>query len=156
MTVGTIVILEIFDSCVGWTQVNIQLVVDGLTRIFDIHAKVRGVDIILINFFFNCIGSFNWTSKGYPLRWLIFLLTEHFICCFLRFFIYITCQYEILFCGLYYLIFLTFKRDSWKYISSLLIPKLYTLIVEDLHISQNGFTLYWVNWVIVWKLKFSF
>ena len=77
--VGAIVIFEVFDSCVGRTQVNIQLVVDGLARIFHIHAKVRDVVIKVITTIFNYIGSFDWTSQGYPLRLLISLLAAHLV-----------------------------------------------------------------------------
>ena len=72
-------ILEVFDSCVGRTQVNIQLVVDGLARIFHIHAKVREVVIEVITTIFYGIGSFDWTSQGYPLRLLVSLLAAHLV-----------------------------------------------------------------------------
>ena len=74
-------IFEVFDSCVVWTQENIQLVVDGLARIFHIHAKVRDVVIAVIFTIFNYIGSFDWTSQGYPFRLLISLLAAHLIWC---------------------------------------------------------------------------
>ena len=159
LTVGAIVIFEVFDSCVGRTQVNLQLVVDGLARIFHIHAKVRDVVIIEITAIFNYIGSFDWTSQGYPFRlttttismaadiWFNSILYTFFI-------IFIN---KILFNYLYFLIITAFKRDSWKYYSFIThIFKFNLLIVEELHVSDGGFTLYCVNCITILKSKIFF
>ena len=45
LTVGTFVILQVFDSHVSWIQVDVQLIVYSLARISDTHAKVRAIVI---------------------------------------------------------------------------------------------------------------
>ena len=48
ITISTIVILQVFDGRIGRIQAKFALVVDSLTRIFDVNAKVRDVVIITI------------------------------------------------------------------------------------------------------------
>ena len=65
---------------------------------------------------------------------------------------------KILFVGLYYLTIAAFKLDSCKYTSLICIVittrNMYTLIVKELHVSDNGFTLYRVNCIILVNVIF--
>ena len=51
LTVGTFVVLQVFDSGLAWTQVYVKFVVYSLARIFDLHTKIR--DIILSVIFYR-------------------------------------------------------------------------------------------------------
>jgi len=68
LTVGAIVILEVFEGPIGWIQVNIQLVIKSLARILDLHAKVRYVVVYIICTILYDIGPLDWTSDGHPSR----------------------------------------------------------------------------------------
>ena len=52
LTIGAIVIPEVFDGSLRWIQVNIQVVIESLARVFNIHTQVGGVvrKIIFIEF----------------------------------------------------------------------------------------------------------
>ena len=43
LTVSAFVILQVFDSLIRRVRVDIHQVVNSLTRIFDVHAKVRNL-----------------------------------------------------------------------------------------------------------------
>ena len=77
LTVGTDVILQVFDSLSGRIKVNIQLVVNSLARIFDTQSKIRDIVMCSICTILNDIGSFDWPSQGYPSRLLICLCTAN-------------------------------------------------------------------------------
>ena len=77
MTVGAIVMLEVFDGPIGRIQVNIQLVIESLARIFDVKAKVRDVVIIPICTILDCIGALDWTADNYPSRRRFCLSAAH-------------------------------------------------------------------------------
>jgi uncharacterized Tic20 family protein len=68
LTIGTIVILHVFDSRISRAHVNILVVVYSLTRIVYIQPKVGYIVICSICTIFNGIGSFEWTSHRNPLR----------------------------------------------------------------------------------------
>ena len=68
MTVGAIVVPEVFGSRIPRIKVDIQLVVYDLTRISNAHAKVRDVIMNSIFITFDCIRSFDWTSNENPFR----------------------------------------------------------------------------------------
>ena len=68
MTVGAIVVPEVFGSRIPRIKVDIQLVVYDLTRISNAHAEVRDVFVYSIFITFDCIRSFDWTSNGNPIR----------------------------------------------------------------------------------------
>jgi hypothetical protein len=55
LTVGALVILEVFDGPISRIKVDVQLVIDSLARIFDVKAKVRDVVISLILTILDCI-----------------------------------------------------------------------------------------------------
>ena len=48
LTVGAVVILQVFHSRTGRIHVDVPLVVDSLTRVFDLHSKLRYIVIIVI------------------------------------------------------------------------------------------------------------
>ena len=52
LTIRAIVIPEVFDGSLRWIQVNIQVVIESLARVFNIHTQVGGVvrKIIFIEF----------------------------------------------------------------------------------------------------------
>ena len=77
MTVGAIVILEVFDGPIGRIYVYVQLVIESLARIFDVKAKVRDVVIKLICTIHDCIGALDWTADGYPSRRRFCLSAAH-------------------------------------------------------------------------------
>ena len=77
LTVGTSVIFEVFNGLVLWVRVNIHHVVYSLTRIFNVHAKVRNIVVQLIFTVFNHIESLDWTSDGHPSKRSICLPTAH-------------------------------------------------------------------------------
>ena len=68
MTVGAIVVPEVFGSRIPRIKVDIQLIVYDLTRISNAHAEVRDVFVYSIFITFDCIRSFDWTSNGNPIR----------------------------------------------------------------------------------------
>jgi hypothetical protein len=68
LTIGTIVILEVFDGPFGRIKVYIKLVIENLARILDIQAKVRDVVIPCIFSILYYIGPLDWTLNGYPSR----------------------------------------------------------------------------------------
>jgi hypothetical protein len=55
LTVGVVVILEVFDGPIGRIYVNVQLVIESLARIFDVKAKVRDVVVRLVCTILHCI-----------------------------------------------------------------------------------------------------
>ena len=75
--VGTVVIFQVFDSRIGRSKVDTQFVVFSLARIFNTHAKVRYMVVIIILTIFNDIGSFDWTYQGYPPRLNVCLNAAH-------------------------------------------------------------------------------
>ena len=79
-TICAIVILEIFNSRIPRIHVDVQFIIDSLARIFDKHAKVTDVIILIITAIFNSICSFDGTSQGYPIRGLICLYTAYVWC----------------------------------------------------------------------------
>jgi hypothetical protein len=78
VTVGTIVVPEVFGGRIPGIKVNVQRVVYNLARISDSHAKVRDVIICSIFVTFDHIGSFNWTSNVHPLRLNTGMNATHF------------------------------------------------------------------------------
>jgi len=50
-TIGAIVIFEVFNGLILRLRVYILLVIYSLTRVFDVHAKVR--DVLIMNIFKN-------------------------------------------------------------------------------------------------------
>ena len=68
VTVGTIVILHVFDSLISRAHVNMLVVVYSLARIVYIKPKVGDIVIIRISTIFISIGSFDWTSQRNPFR----------------------------------------------------------------------------------------
>ena len=114
-TVSTVVILEVLDNPISRVKVDIQLVVNSLARIFNIYAKVRDVIIIIIATVFNDVRSFDWTSKGCPIR-RSFCLFSTDICYVTR--IKQHCKIVpidlliVFFINLYNLFLLVSKRDS--------------------------------------------
>ena len=79
LTVGTIMILQVFHSRMTRHQVDIQLVIESLTRILNKHAKVNDIVLISIplNIGFIDIGSFDWTWNGNPSGRIICLHAAH-------------------------------------------------------------------------------
>ena len=77
MTVGAIVMLEVFDGPIGRIEVNIQLVIESLARIFHVKAKVRDVVIDAICTILHYIGPLDWTADGYPSRRRFCLSAAH-------------------------------------------------------------------------------
>jgi hypothetical protein len=55
LTIGAIVIPEVFDGSLRWIQVNIQVVIESLARVFNIHTQVGGVVRMIIFIDFNYI-----------------------------------------------------------------------------------------------------
>ena len=66
LTVGTIMILQVFHSRMTRHQVDVQLVIESLTRILNIQAKVNDIVLNSICNVYNDIGSFDWTWNGNP------------------------------------------------------------------------------------------
>jgi len=77
LAVCAIVVFEVFDGPIGRIQVNIQLIVESLTRIVDENAKVRDVVVFSIRTIFDYEGSLDWTNHGYPSRRFVCLSTAH-------------------------------------------------------------------------------
>jgi len=77
LTVGTDVILKVFDGLICRIEVNIQLVIESLARIFDVKAKVRDVVIPEIGTILDCIGALDWTADGCPSRGRVCLSAAH-------------------------------------------------------------------------------
>ena len=149
MTVGSLVILEVFFSRVAWSQVDVQqLVVCSLTRIFDTHSKVGDVVVILIFTIFNGVGSFYWTSHRNPFRKRVCRSAAHvwlFLGQALPLKIRPISLYfiKVFFNALNYLTFMVFKLDSWKYTSLIWqnIPvRNMNVHIESLHLSDYHFT----------------
>ena len=67
VTVGTIVILHVFDSLISRAHVNMLVVVYSLARIVYIKPKVGDIVIIRISTIYIGKGSFEWTSQRNPL-----------------------------------------------------------------------------------------
>jgi len=76
-TVGASVILQVFNGLMLQVQENIQLVIYSLTRIIDIHAKVRGVVVLSIFAVFNYVEALYWTYDGHPSRRFICFSAAH-------------------------------------------------------------------------------
>jgi hypothetical protein len=53
LTIRAIVIPEVFDGSLLWIQVNIQVVIESLARVFNIHAQVGDVVRMIILIHFN-------------------------------------------------------------------------------------------------------
>ena len=68
MTVGAIVVPEVFGSRIPRIKVNVERVVYNLARISYTHAKVRDVIILSIFITFDYIRSFDRTSNKNPFR----------------------------------------------------------------------------------------
>jgi len=66
LTIGALVIPDVFDGLILWIHVEFQFVVESLTRVFDIHTKVRDIIIFIILSTFSYKGSLDWTYDGYP------------------------------------------------------------------------------------------
>jgi len=77
LTVGAIVILEVFDGPIGRIYVYVQLVIESLARIFDVKSKVRDIFIFVIGTILDCIGALDWTANEYPFRRSFCLSTAH-------------------------------------------------------------------------------
>jgi len=77
LTVGTLVILKVFNGLKLRLRIYIHLVIYSLTWIFDVHAKVRDVVIPIIFTIFNYVKALDWTNDMNPSRRLICLLAEH-------------------------------------------------------------------------------
>ena len=69
-TVGTIVILHVFDSLISRAHVNMLVVVYSLARIVYVKSKVGDIVIKIISTIFIGIGPFEWTSYRNPFRQL--------------------------------------------------------------------------------------
>ena len=60
-TILTYVKPEVFNGPIVRIEVNIQMVIESLARIFDTHTKVRDIVLSSILAIFNQKGSFDWT-----------------------------------------------------------------------------------------------
>jgi hypothetical protein len=77
LTVGTLVILEIFDGPIGRIYVNVQLVIESMARIFDVKAKVRDIVLYIIFTILLYVRPLDWTTDGYPSRRRFCLSAAH-------------------------------------------------------------------------------
>ena len=145
MTVGTIVILQVFDSRIPRIQVDATLVVDSLARIFDTHTKIRDVVVRFIFAIFNSIWSFDGASD-WNISWTHICLKAAYVWCFtshsLKLGINITSS-KVLFPTLYYLMLMVFKLDSWKdkpLIKLILFKNSTNILIVALDLSDYYFT----------------
>jgi len=76
-TVGASVILQVFNGLMLQVQENIMLVIYSLTRIINIHAKVRDVVLRIIYTVFNYVEALYWTYDEHPSRRCICLSAAH-------------------------------------------------------------------------------
>jgi len=77
LTVGSIMILEVFDSPIGRIYVNVQLVIESLARIFDVKTKVRDIVVNPTRTILDYIRPLNWTADRYPSRRRFCLSAAH-------------------------------------------------------------------------------
>ena len=145
-------VLQVFDRSVTRSQVDVQLIVYSLARIFNIDPKVRDIVLVVILsgrfIIMNDIGSFDRPSHQNPFRRCTYVSTAHF-----WYFIDHDRIWSIqnlstieFFSAFNYLSFMVFELHSWKYSSK--IVRLATIwmnnniLKEAFHLSDDHFAFY--------------